>query len=126
MGETMNGLGLVACPSELSFTPPFPRGAAALRLSHSAGLALLSLVTNRMLTEQVRGAHAWGEYLREQSARLAELSGTIRDPAMREPLAMLARMGSHAGEAVIDAAVEWGRQHGHLAFALPVATCSEG
>jgi len=98
----------------------------ALRLAQTASIAWLSLVANRVLEEQVRNAHAWGDFLREQSAALSEFSGRISDPAAREALAVTARIGAHAGGVIVEAAVEWGRRHGHLAFAVPPTASAGG
>jgi hypothetical protein len=102
-----------------------PPPAEALRLSQSAGLALFSLATNRVLAEQIRSAHAWGEFLREQSAALAAVGARAGDRAIGEVLTIAARIGAHAGESIVEAALEGGRRYGHLAFAVPLTTCSE-
>lgn len=115
-------------------TAPFPfsgiappaAASEALQLSQRAGIAWFSLAANRLLEDQVRNAHAWGEYVRRQSAILAEFSERASDRATGEALALVARIGAHAGDAIVAAAVEWGRQHGHLAFAIPVERVGEG
>ena len=68
-------------------------------------------------------AYAWGAFLRAQSGTLVEIADRFHDPIIAEALGVVSRIGAHAGDAIVEAAVEWGRRHGHLAFAVPVSAC---
>ncbi len=99
----------------------------ALRMSRNlpltstdAVLALVSFTANRMVADNVRNAHAWGELARAQSRSLLDASEKMRDGALRDALAIAARVHAAVGEGIIAAANQWGRRYGHLAFALPV------
>ncbi len=99
----------------------------ALRMSRNlpftgaeAALATLSFAANRLFADQVRNAHAWGEFARAQSKTLLDASENMHDGPMRDALAIAARLQGTLGEGVIAAASRWGRRYGHLVFALPV------
>lgn len=99
----------------------------ALRMSHKlpltstdAVLAMVSFTANRMVADNVRNAHAWGELARTQSRSLLGASERMREGPLRDTLAIAARVHAAVGEGIITAASQWGRRYGHLAFALPV------
>jgi hypothetical protein len=89
-------------------------------VSTDAAMAMLSFAVNRMLADNVRTAHAWGEFARTQSRTLLDATEKMHDGPMRDALAITARVHAALGEGVIAVANHWGRRYGHLAFALPV------
>ena len=85
-----------------------------------AAAAMVSFAANQVFADQLRNAHAWGEFARTQSRTLLDASEKMPDGPMRDAIAIAARVHAALAEGVIAAAGQWGRRYGHLAFALPM------
>lgn len=90
------------------------------RTSVDAAWAMVSYAANRMVADQVRNAHAWGELAGTHSKNLLEASEKMNDGPLRDGLAVAARGCAVLAEGIIAAANQWGRRYGHIAFALPL------
>jgi len=84
-----------------------------------AARATASYTTNRMLTEQIRSAHALGELARSQSNLISEFAqASLPFGPFRDAVVNFARVEAAMADTIIGAANRFGREFGHIAFAF--------
>lgn len=87
--------------------------------SADAARATASFTTNRLLTEQIRSAHALGELARSQSNLISEFAhASLPFGPFRDAVVNFARAEAAMADTIIGAANRFGREFGHIAFAF--------
>lgn len=88
--------------------------------SANAARATASYAANRVLTEQIRGAHALGELARSQSSLIGEFAqASLPFGPLRDAVVNFARVEAALADTIIGTANRFGREFGHIAFAFP-------